>query len=107
MKKRKSKFANVVVTLKMVEKKTKQHNFWLAFEKLCGRLGKTKEFFWYVRNRDVNATKETKRAFIDKITRLLAFNYDVHRSPDPVLNKRLYGDEPLIYPPEWKEEKPA
>ena len=36
------------------------------------------------------------------MTRLLAFNYDVHRRPDPCLNKRLYGDEPLIYPPEWR-----
>lgn len=103
MKKRKNKNANRVMTSEMVMEACKRHNFWLAFEKLCNKIGKTKEFFWYVRNRDGSATKETKRAFISKMTRLLAFNYDVHRRPDPVFNKKLFGDEPLVYPPEWSK----
>lgn len=46
------------------------------------------------------------------MVRLLAYNYDVHRRPDPALNKRLMpadrpGAEPIIYPPEWKEAKTA
>lgn len=91
------------LTPEQMEECLKRINFWKAFEKLCAKVGKTKEFFWYVRNRDVNAPKEVKKAFISKMTRLLAFNYDVHRRPDPVFNERLYGKEPIIYPPEWSE----
>ena len=102
MRKRKSRFANIVVTPQMVEESIRRHNFWLAFEKLCERLGKTKEFFWYARGRD-NSHPEEKKKFLNKMTRLLAFNYDVHRRPDPIFNKKLYGDEPLTYPPDWSE----
>lgn len=102
MRKRKSRFANIVVTPQMVEESIRRHNFWRAFEKLCERLGKTKEFFWYARGRD-NSHPEEKKKFLNKMTRLLAFNYDVHRRPDPIFNKKLYGDEPLTYPPDWSE----
>ena len=86
----------------MIEEGLRRRNYWLAFEKLCERLGETKNFFRLVRRRDPEATLGEIYEFKRKITRLLAFNYDVHRRPDPVLIKRLYGDEPLIYPPEWR-----
>ena len=102
MKKRKSRFADRVVTPEMVREASLRHNYWLAFEKLCEKLGRTRVFFRLVRRRDPDATLGEIYEFKRKMTRLLAFNYDVHRRPDPCLNKRLYGDEPLIYPPEWR-----
>ena len=103
MKSRKSRFANRIVTRVMVEESIRQHNYWLAFEKLCERLGETKNFFRLVRRRDPAATLGEIYEFKRKMTRLLAFNYDVHKRPDPVHNKRLYGNEPLNYPPEWRK----
>lgn len=103
MKSRKSRFANRIVTREMVEESIRQHNYWLAFEKLCERLGETKNFFRLVRRRDPMATLGEIAEFKRKMTRLLAFNYDVHRRPDPVHNKKLYGTEPLRYPPEWRK----
>lgn len=99
---RKNRNAQKAVTREMIEEGLRRRNYWLAFEKLCERLGETKNFFRLVRRRDPEATLGEIYEFKRKITRLLAFNYDVHRRPDPVLNKRLYGDEPLIYPPEWR-----
>lgn len=103
MKSRKSRFANRIVTREMVEESIRQHNYWLAFEKLCERLGETKNFFRLVRRRDPAATLGEIYEFKRKMTRLLAFNYDVHRCPEPCTNKKLYGDEPLKYPPEWRK----
>lgn len=103
MRKRKSRFANIVVTPQMVEESIRKHNFWLAFEKLCEKVGKTKQFFRLIRRRDPDATLGEIAEFRRKMTRLLAFNYDVHKCPAPCLNKKLYGDEPLTYPPEWSE----
>ncbi len=103
MKKRKSRFADRVVTPEMVREASARHNYWLAFEKLCEKLGRTRDFFRLVRRRDPEATLGEIYEFKRKMTRLLAFNYDVHRRPDPCLNKRLYGDEPLVYPPEWSD----
>ena len=102
MRRRKSRFADRVVTREMVEEAIKRRNYWLAFEKLCERLGETRNFFRLVRKRDPDATLSEIYEFKRKMTRLLAFNYDVHRRPDPVHNKRLYGNEPLNYPPEWR-----
>jgi hypothetical protein len=60
-------------------------------------------FFRLIRRRDPDATIGEIAEFKRKMTRLLAFNYDVHRCPDPCTNKKLYGDETLKYPPEWRE----
>lgn len=103
MPKRKSRNANRIVTREMVEESIRRRNYWLAFEKLCERLGETKNFFRLVRRRDPMATLGEIHEFKRKMTRLLAFNYDVHRRPDPVYNKKLYGNEPLRYPPEWRQ----
>ena len=80
----------------------KKRNFWLAFEKLCERLGRSKDYVRLMRRRDPDATIGEISEFRRKMTRLLALNYDVHRCPDPCINKRIYGDEPLNYPPEWR-----
>lgn len=91
------------LTREMVEEGIRRRNYWLAFEKLCERLGETKNYFRLVRRRDPAATLGEIAEFKRKMTRLLAFNYDVHRRPDPVHNKKLYGTEPLRYPPEWRK----
>ena len=93
-----------------VAEHVRKRNFWHAFEMLCEKAGKRKEFFWYVRNRDADATREQKRDFIKKMTRLLAFNYDVHSRPNPIGIAALKqagqpGSMPLRYPPEWEEEQ--
>ena len=88
----------------------KRHNFYLALEMLCAKIGKTKEFFWYIRRRNPDATISQIAEFRKKMVRLLAFNYDVHRCPNPVFCARLKpatneSYEPLRYPPEWKKEE--
>lgn len=92
------------LTAEMIEKHLRRENFWKAFQKLCERLGKTKEYFRLIRRRDPDATIGEISEFRRKVTRLLAFNYNVHRCPDPCSNKKLYGDEPLTYPPDWREQ---
>ena len=52
-------------------KAVKTHNFWAAFQMLCEKVGKTKEYFWFVKNRDADATREQKKSFIKRMTRLL------------------------------------
>lgn len=104
MRRNKSRNAFIQVNPEAVIKK---RNFWLAFEKLCERLGRSKDYFRLIRRRDPDATIGEISEFRRKMTRLLAFNYDVHRCPDPCTNKRLYSDEPLNYPPEWREAKTA
>lgn len=96
------------LTEEMVKTVIKRNNFWLAFQKICEKIGKRKEYFLYARGRDMDATPQQRHRFISKVTRLLAFNYDVHRCPDPCTNNRLKpaemaGSEPLIYPPDWSE----
>lgn len=91
-------------------KAVKMHNFWNAFQMLCEKIGKTKEYFWYVKNRDADATREQKKSFIKQMTRLLAYNYDVHRCPSPSIYGTLkktgeVGAQPLRYPPEWNENE--
>lgn len=103
MRKRKDIWKNRTVTPEMMQKAIKRHNFWLAFEKLCEKLGETRNFFRLIRRRDTEATIGEIAEFKRKITRLLAYNYDVHRCPEPCTNKKLYGDESLKYPPEWRE----
>lgn len=92
------------LTAEMIEKHLRRENFWKAFQKLCEKLGKSKEYFCLIRRRDPDATIGEISEFRRKVTRLLAFNYNVHRCPDPCTNMRLYGDEPLTYPPEWREQ---
>jgi hypothetical protein len=91
-------------------KAVKTHNFWVAFQMLCEKVGKMKEYFWFVKNRDADATREQKKSFIKRMTRLLAYNYDVHRCPPPVIYGTLKkpgeaGAQPLRYPPEWNEKE--
>lgn len=105
---RKKKNQRKPISQEQAIKAMKAHNFWTAFEMLCNKIGKTKEFFWYAKHRDADATPEQKKSFIKKMTRLLAFNYDVHRCPSPstfgTLKKQgEAGEQPLRYPPEWKE----
>jgi len=93
-----------------VNKVIKRNNFYLALEMLCAKVGKTREYFWYIRRRNPDATISQINEFRKKMTRLLAFNYDVHRCPNPIFCARLKpadnaSAEPLRYPPEWKEEK--
>lgn len=76
---------------------------------LCEKMGWSKDFYRFFRHRDVDAYgTEEKKEFIRKLSRLLAFNYDVHRCPDPCIFTRLYpttkkGAEPLKFPPEWNQ----
>ena len=91
-------------------KAVKTHNFWTAFQMLCEKVGKMKEYFWFVKNRDADATREQKKSFIKRMTRLLAYNYDVHRCPPPAIYGTLkkpgeVGAQPLRYPPEWTEKE--
>ena len=46
---------------------------------LCTKVGKAKEFHWYIRRRDPDATIGQITEFRRKMVRLLSFNYDVHR----------------------------
>ena len=45
MKNRKKRNAQRVVTREMVEESARRHNYWIAFEKLCEKIGETKNFF--------------------------------------------------------------
>ena len=99
----KNRKAQTSITPQMAEEAVKRSNYWLAFEKLCERIGMTSEFFRFVRRRDPDATIGEISEFKRKITRLLAFNYDVHRRPNPRTNMKLFGQEPLKYPPEWSK----
>ena len=97
-------------TTEQVERQIKRQNFWLAFQKLCEKVGATKDYWRLVKHRDADATREEKREFIRKMTRLLAFNYDVHRCPHPVLAARLkpegaQGSEPIKYPKGWNDDR--
>ena len=102
-KRKKDAWKGRTLTPEDMERMTRRSNFYLAFEKLCEKVGKTKQFFRLIRRRDPDATLGEIAEFRRKMTRLLAFNYDVHKCPAPCLNKKLYGDEPLTYPPEWSE----
>ena len=89
------------------EKIVRRQNFKLALEMICAKIGKTKEYWWYIRRRNPDATISQIADFKKKMVRLLAFNYDVHRCPNPIFNARLkpsgkHGAEDLRYPPEWK-----
>ena len=89
------------------EEIVRRQNFKLALEMICAKIGKTKEYWWYIRRRNPDATISQIANFKKKMVRLLAFNYDVHRCPNPIFNARLkpsgkQGAEDLRYPPEWK-----
>ena len=92
------------------EEIVRRQNFKLALEMICAKIGKTKEYWWYIRSRNPDATISQIADFKKKMVRLLAFNYDVHRCPNPIFNARLkpsgkQGAEDLRYPPEWKKEE--
>ena len=96
------------LTKEQMDEHLRRLNFKKALEMLCEKMGKSKEFFRLIRRRDPMATIGEISEFRRKMVRLLAFNYDVHRRPDPILNKRLMpadrpGAETIIYPPEWRD----
>ena len=98
------------ITVDAAKRAARSHNFWTAFRMLCEKIGKTKEYFWYVMKRDADATPDQRKRFIKKITRLLAYNYDVHRCPMPSIYGTLKkpgepGAQPLRYPHEWNEKE--
>lgn len=99
------------VSHEQAERAVRRHNFWTAFELLCDKIGKAREFHWYIRRRNAEATIGQITEFKRRMTRLLAFNYDVHKCPAPSLCARLKpegteGAEPLRFPPELNKEKP-
>lgn len=91
------------------EEIVRRQNFKLALEMICAKVGKTKEYWWYIRRRNPDATISQIADFKKKMVRLLAFNYNVHKCPNPIFCARLkpadkQGSEELRYPPEWKKE---
>lgn len=92
------------------EEIVRRQNFKLALEMICAKIGKTKEYWWYIRRRNPDATISQIADFKKKMVRLLAFNYNVHKCPNPIFCARLkpadkQGAEELRYPPEWKKEE--
>lgn len=91
--------------------RVKKQNFWTAFEMLCIKIGEINTYHKLMFGRDPDAISEGKRKeFVKIITRILAFNYDVHRCPLPLLEPRLWrneleGSKPITYPPEMREQQ--
>lgn len=90
------------------EKAIALSNFRTAREMLCIKMGWEQEFQHYIRKHDVDASQETVKEFKRKLTRLLAYNYDVHRCPNPsffpsLLPKEHPNSSPVRFPPEYKQ----
>jgi hypothetical protein len=84
----------------------KKVNFWHAFEMMCAKLGWEKDFRRLVLSRDVDACQTPeKREFIRKVTRILAYNYDVHRCPPTILYPGLFPGNDIKYPPEYRQNQ--
>ena len=90
---RKPKRRQRPLTAEQAEEAVKRHNFWRALEMLCTKVGKAKEFRWYIRRRDPDATIGQISDFKRKMVRLLSFNYDVHRRPNPNFSKKLLRND--------------
>lgn len=82
----------------------KKRNFWDAFERMARKMGLEGDYHRLMRGYDVDAVRNTdeKKRFIRKVTRTLAFNYDVHRCPSPTLCDALRNDTPITLPPEQR-----
>jgi len=92
-----------------LEKTLKRQNFNHAREMICIKMGWTKEFAHYIRKKNVDAEWPERKKFFDKVTRLLAYNYDVHRCPNPALYPALWpnekeGSQPVRLPPEMRTQ---
>lgn len=90
-----------------IEKVIAVSNFRQAREMLCIKLGWEREFQKYIRCPDSDVNKKEIAEFIRRTTRILAFNYDVHRCPNPSLFPTLWpehkeGSQPLRFPPEYQ-----
>lgn len=97
------------MTKKAVNRSIELNNFRIAREMLCIKMGWEREHQHYIRRHDADANSETVKAFKSKVTRLLAYNYDVHRCPNPSLFPRLLPtqhpqSQPVRFPPEWNEK---
>lgn len=89
----------------------KRANYNNALHMLCIKMDWTKEYSWYILQKDPDKCKNGGRsAFIKKVTRLLAFNYKgIHTGENPSLSPRLLPKEnplsqPLRFPPEWNNQ---
>lgn len=93
-----------------VENAIARNNFRTAREMLCIKMGWTKEFSHYIMRHDVDASWPEREKFIKKVTRILAYNYDVHRCPNPAMFPALWpnskpGSQPVRLPPEFRENQ--
>lgn len=85
-------------------------NFKRAREMLCIKMGWETEYSHHILRHDVDGGYQAHQAFIRKVTRLLSFNYDTHRRPNPALYPQLWpkshpGNQPVKFPPEWNSEE--
>jgi hypothetical protein len=96
---------------KSIEKIIKRHHFWTAFEMLCDKIGEAHNYHRLIRGHDVDARSTSEKPeFIRKITRILAYNYNVHQCPPPGQCPRILPAEnelpqPVIYPPEYRQKQ--
>lgn len=96
---------------KIPENTISRSNFNNAREMLCVKLGWMKEHQHFIRRHDHDCSVEERLAFIRKVTRILAYNYDVHRCPNPNLFPTLWptekeGSQPVRMPPEYRTTEP-
>lgn len=92
------------------EKIIARNNFNMAREMLCIKLGWTKEFSHYIRRHNLDASWPEREKFFKKVTRILAYNYDVHRCPNPAMFPTLWpnnkpGSQPVRFPPEFRDNQ--
>lgn len=99
----------VAITLEDIQRAMRMSNLHKARHMLCIKMGWTREFQRFVNHMDVDANGTPEKAeFWRKMSRLLAFNYDVHRCPDVCGFPRLFPQEkpgslPVRFPPEWRQ----
>lgn len=90
----------------------KKSNFQKARHMLCIKMGWMKEYSKFIMRRDPDeCNKKAHTEFIKKVTRYLAYNYDVHRCPDTSDFKSLWpsnkpGNQPIRIPPEYTKKNP-
>lgn len=87
----------------------RRSNFVKARHMLCIKMGWMRDYSRFIMHTDPDSCKTQEHTkFIKKVTRFLAFNYDVHRCPDTSSFKSLWpedkaGSEPVKVPPEYRE----
>jgi len=97
------------MTVKQAHEAIARNNFYQAREMLCIKMGWTRELHMYVKRPDSDVDQKAVKEFIRKVTRVLAYNYDVHRRPSPALFPTLWpsdkpGSQPVRLPPEFRNE---